>query len=726
MLTNELTQIVELDCAPVIAAVEAELLGLEKGRALPLSEPADHARQFTWTATEPELSDELPYSALRWVNKTLADGRTNAAYARSLTRAGILLEQGGAAGIGGFVLDIPLPKPVAGSSTTVAAAAAGAGSGSTVAAAAAAAVVATTGSPGLPFPPPINVSVPLGRLGTGTLTLTALSLAGLDTITLASVALVDSHSLSAAIEVGQLIARATVRLQVTPLTPEEEERMVAKEVAEEEANAAEDASYGGAAYPGSSHGDAGGVYSDGTAVSGPPLVPDGQATPGVTDTPPMHAHDASGACDCSWTRGLACSSSTHAGGTGWASDDGSDCFRSCCPVALHEEVEVALSLVNVSAEALISIGIDTVVAARTPISVLLDNARCARDVLGLTARHLSLRLTPGALTLTRVARGGGGEPGGAPLVDAGDGDLESAFSKVISDALRLVIASSTERAVSTLIDAAVGGPMLERLNRILSAPQGDDAHDVIGNECGTRPPAALPGEPQVNTGAEDAVMTRLNELFRDPSSNGSYTKPKVNRHGPARPREHSVACLRATRLLRSRLLPTSNNSKTHPAARVHSGAPPSSRPSTPRWRLVSRPSTPRRAPTASCPRLACIASTSPAMCYSSSSWRPSPSRRPSMSPSPSSRSAVWTASIGFCTAARHAATCGWMRLRAAPSPRREGAAKRSAKTPSPSCRPPRHSPVPPSRSRATVCPQSPSEPRWASGCLASHFAGAPT
>jgi hypothetical protein len=521
MLTTELTQIVELDCAPVLTAVEAHLLALEQDRAPPLPEPADRARHFLWTGPDPALSDQMPYSVVRWVNRTLADGRVNAAFARSLTRAGILLKQGGAADAGGFVLDIPLPS--ASPTTTVAAAAGGADSGSTASAAAAAAMVAATGTPNLPFPPPLDVSVPLGQLGTATLTLTALSLAGLDSVTLASVALVDAHSLFAAIQVGQLMARATVRLQVTPLTREEEARMVAEEVAREAAAA----SYGAT----SSAGVAGGSQShtDGSHT-------DRRAEPApVTEgpPPPTHARDAFGACDCGWTLSSACPFSSHAAASGWAVDDGSDCFRACCGVALYEEVEVTLSLLNVSAEALLSIGVDTVVAARTPISVLLDNARCARDVLGLTARHMSLRLTPGDLILTRLGGGDG------PLVDAGDGDLESAFSKMISDALRLVIASSTDRAVSTLIDAAVGGPVLKRLNRILSAPHGDDAHDVIGEECGTTPPAVKREE--AKAGEEDAVTTRLHALIRDPSSNGSYTKPKVNT-APPRGLEETGKC----------------------------------------------------------------------------------------------------------------------------------------------------------------------------------------
>lgn len=517
-LTNELTQIVELDCSPVLATLEADLHSLEERRPSALPERPDLERHFSWRAPTPEEADELPFSALSWLNTTLSNGRVNAAFASRFARAAIVLNADGEPaekGSKAFVLEVPLPDASVEGTTTVAAAASGASGDSTVAAAAAAAVVAATGTDSLPFPPPLEVSIPLGRLGTAEIRLTALSFEGFDTITLASLSLVDLHSVRAAIQGGDLKARATVRLIVTPLTPEEDATLVAREVIEEEMARK-------AAAAARANAD---VAVDTILGEPPPMadVPPPSVSPADAPAPPP-----ADSCNCSWTSDLACPASLLPGATGWATDDGSYCYQVCCAIGLFEEVEVELSLLNASAEALLSIGVDTAVASRTPIAVLLENAQCARDVLGLRARHLSLRLTPGDLSFKPIrsdARSAPSAVSGA-LLDQGDGVLETAFGKVISDVVRLVVASASDDAISTLIDATVGGPVLHRLNRLLAAPRGDDLHDVIAARCGTPPPESRVGPSLDRPPGNAVITTRLDKLIRDPSTNGTYAKPQ--------------------------------------------------------------------------------------------------------------------------------------------------------------------------------------------------------
>ena len=51
-------------------------------------------RHFSWLAATPELADTLPYSALRWANRTLSNGRVNAAVVAKMARAVAFLREG--------------------------------------------------------------------------------------------------------------------------------------------------------------------------------------------------------------------------------------------------------------------------------------------------------------------------------------------------------------------------------------------------------------------------------------------------------------------------------------------------------------------------------------------------------------------------------------------------------------------------------------------------------
>ena len=130
-------------------------------------------------------------------------------------------------------------------------------------------------------------------------------------------------------------------------------------------------------------------------------------------------------CDCSWTFFEACPSSATGGGwTGYADDDGSRCFRECCPdPELVEDFALEATIDAAHADVLLAFSPDA--AALRSLSLLhaAERPECAMLALGLQLRRITLGASPSSLVLLRA---------GAPVGD-GDGALEAAISGTVRD-----------------------------------------------------------------------------------------------------------------------------------------------------------------------------------------------------------------------------------------------------------------------------------------------------